>query len=305
MNILAYVPDFPPLRYTGAELMLLDYLQALQQKGHEVSVVMSREKRVVDEYAGIPIRVNPRWLDYDTIITHGGSMGEAFNKGIQLNKNVVYLCHNTYRHAIRSEVRIVFNSQFTKDNTKSDLNGNENTICQPIINFDYKRKRRKGKYITLINCSESKGGKLFYEIAKESNGLNFLAVRGWYGSQTEFNEHNIKQIEPINHENIYDVFKKTRILLVPSAYECWGRIGVEAMASGIPVICSKGVGGLKEAYGNGAKYINRENINEWMKAIKEVELNYDKWVKKGFARVNQLKKNINQSILNFEKLCNG
>ena len=305
MNILAYVPDFPPLRYTGAELMLLDYLQALQRRGHEVSVVMSREKRTVAEYAGIPIRVNPRWLDYDTIITHGGSMGEAFNQGRQLNKKVVYLCHNTYRHAIRPEVSIVFNSQFTKDNTKSDLNGNENAICQPIINFDYKKKRRKGKYITLINCNEIKGGKLFYEIAKESSGLNFLAVKGWYGAQGELSGNNIKQIEPVKHENLYDVFKKTRILLVPSAYECWGRIGVEAMASGVPVICSKNVGGLKEAYGNGAKYVNRDNIKEWVKAIKEIDGDYDKWVERGFTRIRQLKKNINKSILNFETLCKG
>jgi len=305
MNILAYVPDFPPLRYTGAELMLFDYLQALQKKGHYVEVVMSREKRVVSEYAGIPIKDVTNWSDYDTIITHGGSMGEAFNRGIELKKTVIYLCHNTYRHAIRPEVKVIFNSQFTKNNTNIDLNGNENIVCQPIINFDYKRKKKRGKYITLINCSESKGGKLFYEIAKEGNGLKFLAVKGWYGSQVEFNEKNIKQIEPVNHENIYDVFKKTKILLVPSAYECWGRIGIEAMASGIPVICSKGIGGLKEAYGNGAKYVNRENINAWTKAIAEVETDYEKWVEKGFARVNQLKKNINKSILNFERLCKG
>ena len=303
MNILAYVPDFPPLRYTGAELMLIDYLHALQKKGHEVTVVMSREKRVVPEYEGIPIKVVPRWLDFDTIITHGGSMGEAFNQGIELNKTVIYLCHNTYRHAIRPEVKVVFNSQFTKDNT--NINGNENVVCQPIINFDYKRKKRKGKYITLINCSELKGGKLFYEIAKENNRLKFLAVKGWYGKQGELEAKNIKQIKPVKHEKIYNVFKKTRILLVPSSYECWGRIGVEAMASGIPVICSKGVGGLKEAYGNGAKYVNRENINEWAKAIKEIDGDYDKWVERGFMRIKALKKNINKSILNFETLCKG
>lgn len=283
--------------------MLLDYLQALQQKGHEVHVVMSREKRVVNEYAGIPIKVNPRWLDYDTIITHGGSMGEAFNQGRQLNKKVVYICHNTYRHAIRPEVSIVFNSQFTKDNTRSDFLGNENAICQPIINFEYKRKKKRGKYITLINCNALKGGTLFYQIAEKLQKSKFLAVKGWYGSQLGLDSDNIKQIEPVKHEKLYNIFKKTRILLVPSSYECWGRIGVEAMASGIPVICSKDVGGLKEAYGNGAKYVNRDNIKQWTKAINEVEGDYDKWVEKGFIRIRQLKKNINKSILNFEKLC--
>jgi glycosyltransferase involved in cell wall biosynthesis len=58
----------------------------------------------------------------------------------------------------------------------------------------------------------------------------------------------------------------TKILLVPSQEESWGRVAVEAMSSGIPVI-SNPTPGLREACGEAGIYIDRENIAEWVQMI--------------------------------------
>jgi glycosyltransferase involved in cell wall biosynthesis len=66
------------------------------------------------------------------------------------------------------------------------------------------------------------------------------------------------------------VYARTRILLMPSEYESWGRAGVEAMASGIPVIASP-TPGLKESLGKAGVFVNRGNRDGWQAAIERLD----------------------------------
>jgi glycosyltransferase involved in cell wall biosynthesis len=63
-----------------------------------------------------------------------------------------------------------------------------------------------------------------------------------------------------------DVYARTKLLLMPSDYESWGRVGVEAMASGIPVIAHP-TEGLTESLGDAGTFIHRDDIPAWCDAI--------------------------------------
>lgn len=66
------------------------------------------------------------------------------------------------------------------------------------------------------------------------------------------------------------VYGKTRVLLMPSIYESWGRVGVEAMASGIPVIANP-TDGLSEALGDAGVFVDRDDLDGWENAIRRLQ----------------------------------
>jgi glycosyltransferase involved in cell wall biosynthesis len=67
-----------------------------------------------------------------------------------------------------------------------------------------------------------------------------------------------------------EVYARTRILLMPSDYESWGRVGVEAVASGIPVIAHP-TEGLTESLGPAGTFCDRDNVDVWQKAIEMLD----------------------------------
>jgi glycosyltransferase involved in cell wall biosynthesis len=82
-------------------------------------------------------------------------------------------------------------------------------------------------------------------------------------------------------DDIRNVLKRTRILLLPSYYESFGRVAVEAMYNGIPVIYSRPVpnskypGGSTEGVEEWIKpagiSCEREDINEWASLIASLD----------------------------------
>jgi glycosyltransferase involved in cell wall biosynthesis len=62
------------------------------------------------------------------------------------------------------------------------------------------------------------------------------------------------------------VYERTRILLMPSAYESYGRVGLEAAASGIPTVAHPAAG-IREALGDAALFVDRNDVDRWVEAI--------------------------------------
>jgi glycosyltransferase involved in cell wall biosynthesis len=95
-----------------------------------------------------------------------------------------------------------------------------------------------GNAITLVNANINKGVNQFIELAKRMPTRRFLAVRPYYGEL--YVPAAPQNVEWVSFEDdIRKILKQTRILLVPSNYESFCRIAVEAMYNGIPVIYSK------------------------------------------------------------------
>lgn len=95
-----------------------------------------------------------------------------------------------------------------------------------------------GDMITLVNANVNKGVHQFIELAKRMPNRKFLGVRPYYGELwVPPAPPNIEWV-PFDND-IRNILKRTRILLFPSYYESFGRIAVEAMYNGIPVLYSK------------------------------------------------------------------
>lgn len=63
-----------------------------------------------------------------------------------------------------------------------------------------------------------------------------------------------------------DVWSRTKVLLIPSNYETYGMVGVEAIASGIPTIAHP-TDGLCESLGDAGWFIPRDDVDEWQRVI--------------------------------------
>lgn len=104
-------------------------------------------------------------------------------------------------------------------------------------------------FVTMINPCAVKGIAIFLELARKFPRVAFAAVPTWGTTGADRNAlgqfSNIHLLEP--DENIQSILGQTRVLLVPSLWdEAFGRIVVEAMLQGVPVLASD-VGGLPEA----------------------------------------------------------
>jgi glycosyltransferase involved in cell wall biosynthesis len=117
----------------------------------------------------------------------------------------------------------------------------------------------------------------------------FLGVRPYYGNMTTPLPlgGNIEWV-PFS-DDIRTILRRTRILLMPSYYESFGRVAVEAMINGIPVLYSKpsrnspypggSMEGVQSWIGDAAISCDREKPEEWMSAIQLLDdpETYSKW----------------------------
>jgi len=134
----------------------------------------------------------------------------------------------------------------------------------------------QGDAITLVNANMNKGVTHFIEIARRMPDRKFLGVLPYYGElRPPIAPPNVEWV-PFS-DDIRTILKRTRILLVPSYYESFGRIAVEAMLNGIPTVYSLPSAnsiypggtseGLHEWISPAGIGVNRETIDEWTRAI--------------------------------------
>jgi glycosyltransferase involved in cell wall biosynthesis len=298
MNIVASIHLYPPKHNCGAEWMLHHILKHLQSKGHNVRVLLHQANhyKITNNYTFDGIDVFPpnqnvvenlmRWSD--AVITHLDYTRWTVASAKLFKKPVFHLIHNShpYPEIIDADriQHIVYNSLWLKEKLQYNW---PNFILTPPCDFRYYDLQidpAKNEYITLINTNENKGGKIFEKIAQAMPHKQFLGVLGSYDPQMDTKLTNLKIVP--NSADIKPYYKQTRILLMPSDYESWGRTATEAMCSGIPVISSE-ADGLKENCGKAGIYIkDRNDIKSWVKAITELDnaQKYSEASKKAKAR---------------------
>lgn len=99
--------------------------------------------------------------------------------------------------------------------------------------------------------------------------VQFLGVKGGYDGQIiKKGLPNLTYVD--NTPYIQSMYAKTDILLVPSKEESWGRVAVEAMSSGIPVIAHP-TPGLLESCGTAGIFCNRNDISAWVREIRKLK----------------------------------
>jgi glycosyltransferase involved in cell wall biosynthesis len=261
--------------------MLHELLKYLVGSGHKVEVLLPISN--IESYDLEGVKVNPDIFTYtqkaiqtsDLVITHLDRAGKCLNYCEYYHKPMVQIIHNTNNYDIlrvkHKELAhgrflyVLYNSIYTRDDCRYP---NPGVVVHPPI--DPKRyKVKRGKKLTLINLFERKGGLFFQDLAKLMPEYEFLGVEGGYGRQEK--DGNLTNVEYMdNTPDARKIYSKTRILLMPSMYESYGRTGVEAMVSGIPVIAAP-TPGLKESLGTAGIYCNIESPLSWVEAIKKLD----------------------------------
>lgn len=314
MRVQALVHLYPPEHNAGAEWALHAMLRALAARGHEVDVRLSRRTEATEPYSLHGVNVTPftgvddvraRVEAADLVVTHLENTTRAAALGDRLGKPVVVVCHNTHPqvHAqlgMRGISLAVYNSRWMAHDFRQVRHAG--MIVRPHCPVaDYATApETRGDAVTLINMSGGKGAATFYALAERLTRRTFLAVRGAYGEQII---RDLPNVEHLEHRPSWlmpdDVYARTRILLMPSDYESWGRAGVEAMCSGIPVIAHP-TAGLSESLGSAGVFVDRDDTDGWAEAIAEVSRHYASYSKASLKRARELD---DQAAADIETWC--
>lgn len=279
-RIVARVHAFPPEHNAGAEHMLVSMLRPLVERGHDVQVWLSRYGKAheVYDYRGIQVVPLESRLDFptavrraDALIAHLETVPSAAALARGYGKPLVVVCHNTHLATFRDMAAggtalAVYNSLwmeregqlFFAEYPKSIRPAAEMVVRPPVNAEEYATD--PGKAIALINCNPEKGGRVLEALARRMPDQQFLAVKGAYGQQILPDLPNVEVLDHVRGEDMREqVYARTRVLLMPSSYESWGRAGVEALASGIPVVAHP-TPGLTESLGDAGIFVDREDI---------------------------------------------
>lgn len=291
---------FPPMHCCGSEMVAHHVSKYLISKGNQVRVILHRYDGKPYTYEGVEVipatgSVDAyRWAD--CIFSHLDFTQFTVMMANEAKRPLVHFVHNdiTYDSIknAQSGQYICYNSDWIA----KKLNYKHPSVTlHPPCDTDYynvNEDPEANEYITLVSLNERKGGWMFKKIAEHMPDRKFLGVIGSYDnpgtlklSQSQIVEAMPPNVTVVpNSPDIHSVYKKTRILLMPSDYESWGRTATEAMCNGIPVICTP-TDGLKENCGEAAIYVGEQKqqtepgdasvligtVHEWVNAIRSLD----------------------------------
>jgi glycosyltransferase involved in cell wall biosynthesis len=281
MLIVAYVHAYVGMgRNAGAETTLHDILKFLVRNGHEARVVLSQSPGI-DDYDVDGVHVHAR-VDKRTILhwapqaavmlTHLESTERAVLLGRKFRTPVVQIIHNdmdiTKGYAALGCEAIVFNTEWVRDSF--GITESIGLVVHPPVraeDYSITGDPSKSDYITMVNMWPNKGSSVFYEMASRFPGKKFLAVPGGYGQQ-DIRTEEYPNVTVADHVmDMREVFSRTRIVLMPSKYESFGRVAMEAASQGIPSLVSP-TPGLVEALGPAGIYC--PSLDEYARQLKRL-----------------------------------
>jgi glycosyltransferase involved in cell wall biosynthesis len=307
MRVLGLVHQYIPEHCAGAESHVHAMLRSLVRAGHTVDVSLSHQ--VGQPYVLDGVRIHPAvdnrtdaspFLESaDLIVTHLMNTTRATVFGQFNDIPVVVIHHNDFgptRDALvlpYSRTDLVVTNSVWMDESLIDWGIEHQTelpphvIVRPVaMATEYATK--PGDRVTLVNLRRldvgsrdglTKGGEIFRALAERLPRVGFLGVTGAYGHQQELEDlANVEVVDHVPHDQMRtEVYGRTRVLLVPSSYESWGRVASEALCSGIPVVATP-TPGLVEQLGPAGIFVAHDDVEGWITALRRL-LKPTEWAK--------------------------
>lgn len=281
--VLAHVDRYPPFVNAGAEWMLHAMLRWLvEEEGMEVHVSTGvHEPADVDGVQVWPAaHAESLASGADVLVGHLLWTREVVTLAHRARLPLLYLAHNDFQ--VRywklgpdDVSAVVQNAEWVARRHGEQFphwHGEQIVVRPPCRMRDYHvRRDTDADLITLVNPNADKGSGLFYEVARRLPDRRFLIVGGAYGKQDQPPDgvRNVAYQAPTGNM-AGDVYARTRLLMVPSRYESWGRVAVEAMCSGIPVLAHP-TAGLVESCGRAGIFCDRDDPAAWVAAIEALD----------------------------------
>lgn len=268
MRIAAPLHFAMPYRMAGSESVVHLMLKALIAEGHDVRVYVTdlpgAQSRVYDT---VPLTVvrnvtiaigQMRAWRPDVVLAHHQNSAIAFRYSKRWGAKCVYLTHNDMdvnRIPLKLQPDlVVHNSEWVKDSLQRFPTSGDQMVIHPPLDCERHRVDATGDAITMINTNQHKGARIFYQLAERMPEHQFLAVRGGHGIQVN-PKRPLPNLEFIAQTpDLQAVWARTRLLLMPSIYESYGLVGIEAGCSGIPTIANP-TPGLRESLGPNGQFV--------------------------------------------------
>ena len=275
LRVLAHLPTYLPYTYGGSESSMRETLGFLLKRGYEVRVIV--DDSPVDSYEldGVQVIAHPgrrverevyKWST--VVLTQGRSALHAFMRAATIHRPIALFVRNIadWQRLPGRPNLVVFNAEWQR--RAFDYSYDALVVHSPVDPAKY--VTTPGDRVTLINLNRRKGGHLFGEIVTRMPDVEFLGVVGMWEEQIIPNPipHNLIILQ--SKDDVREIYSQTRVLLLPSQWESFGRVAVEAGLSGIPVVASPNPGTI-EALGNAAIYASWSDLNEWIQAIRLLE----------------------------------
>jgi hypothetical protein len=321
MRVLTYVHGFScGYHNAGAEKMMQSMLEWLTRRGHSCQVLTTapmlggvmKEKTI----NGVRVRAiystqeRDEVLEWaDVLVTHLDLTNQCCQLAADHSLPLVHVIHNPNQlryHKVTSHQAqlVVYNSFWL---ARAVMFPAPSLVVHPPVFVDeYKPTkadlRQKRDRLALINLNDNKGGSQFWQWAAMYPERRFLGVPGAYGGQILGPRGGLSNVQVHPHgDGMRGVYARCLGVLVPSESETWGRVAVEAMAAGVPVIANPTVG-LQEAMGYAGVWANRNDPHAWGKAFEQLD-DPKEWVrlsKLGFARAQELERIVQAQMLALE-----
>lgn len=271
-------------RSAGSESVLHNILHHLAEQGHEVTAyVTSAPKGAVEtEYEGVrlvPVRSamhgisKMRAWQPQVTFTHHENATVALQMRRHIRSRIVFLTHNDmsiteWPLKLKPDF-VVWNTEWVRESLTKRVRGAaslQSLVMHPPLICRNHHVGQTGDAITLVNHNANKGAHVLFGLAERMPERRFIAVEGGHGEQVPIPEHLTNIEHWPQNPDMRPVWEQTRIVLMPSVYESYGLVSVEAGCSGIPVIAHP-TPGLQEALGGGGFYADRDNIDAYADTI--------------------------------------
>ncbi|MEU0937578.1 glycosyltransferase family 4 protein [Embleya sp. NPDC005971] len=293
LRIVARMGQYPPDHNAGGEIATHAMLRALVARGHDVSVWLARYGTTARPYEVDGVRVVPFQAreDFDAALRRSHAvLGQyelvpatrALANGY--GKPLIVPVHTSRQPTLRNLVTgttalAVHNSQWVRREADALLAEQADAtrpnvsivVRPPVAAADY--ATTPGDRVTLVNRCHEKGGMVLRALAQRMPDTRFLAVTGAYGEQVSYaGQGNVEVLDQVSGAAAMRdlVYARSRVVIMPSTYESWGRVAVEAMASGIPVVASP-TPGLHEALGSAGIFADPADIDAWETALRGLD----------------------------------
>lgn len=227
----------------------------------------------------------------DAIVVQGGhKYYEILNSLCEYSLPVVSYLHTSDALVMKKDFSVpesityIANSEYTKSNHKDKM---ISFIMPPLIIPGRYKVVTDRKFVTLVNPIPHKGLDIVAQLAKNNPEIDFLFVLAKKNSREELTKY-LSSIGDLNNiviegpfKDMKEVYKKTKLIMMPSKQESWGRVATEAHCSGIPVLASD-VEGLPESVGMGGINLPvNSDLSVWQKTLEHMlaDENYDAFVR--------------------------
>lgn len=269
MRILAVLPTYGPVPPTGAVITTREYLRGLVAAGHSVEVVTTGRRsgrpRMED---GVKVWPLGNWRNAiqkrpQLLITHHGDRRAALVVRQLWRVPHLLMVHGmSANRDLGGPALAWFPSQACRDHY-ADYAGPSLVLPPPIDPALY--GTTPGDMATLNGATAAKGADVLAQVAARMPDMRFLVVK----TVGRVPPRMPRNVELIDRTDPRAVYARTRVLLMPSTVESYGRAGAEAMLSGIPVLAAP-LPGLREALGEAATYIPRDDIDRWVEELRRL-----------------------------------